>query len=143
MESSGNIPHVSCACEVCENTKLFIRGVNVLLAEKLPIDEQKIIDKFTCAKDLRTANCMTGNCDLCPSTKVEFKSDVDEITDASSNDTNADSDSGDSSTVVKYYKWATVDSKVQKISVEIDAEDAEDALKEKVSTLRYPSRAVC
>lgn len=53
-----NIPHESCTCEVCENTKLFIRGLNpkIKSSSKLPEDEKKIADQFTCNKTIRTKN---------------------------------------------------------------------------------------
>ena len=58
-----NIPHESCTCEVCENTKLFIRRFNEKIknASKLPEDEKKIVEKLTCQKTTRTS-CMTGDC---------------------------------------------------------------------------------
>ena len=67
-----NIPHESCTCEVCENTKLFVRGLNSKIKNptKLPQDEKKIVDKFTCKKTLGKGACMTGDCDQCPKVDI-------------------------------------------------------------------------
>ena len=127
-----NIPHESCTCEVCENTKLFIRGLNSKIKSptKLPEDEKKIVDEFTCEKTLRKGACMTGDCDQCPKVDISHLLPHNESSSESSDDDTSPS-------AFKYYKWTTIDNKIQKVSCEMDLNDAEDVLVEKVRVLKY------
>ena len=76
-----DIPHDTCACEVCENITLLIRGLNPKLAEKLPEDPDKVIDKFTCSRKNRTSSCMQGTCTLCSKIEVDIANDNSQSSD--------------------------------------------------------------
>ena len=126
-----NISHASCTWELCEITKLFIRGLNSKIKSptKLPEDEKKIVDEFTCEKTLRKGACMTGDCDQCP------KVDISHLLPHESSSESSDDDTSPSA--FKYHEWTTIDNKIQKVSCEIDLNDAEDELVEKVRALKY------
>lgn len=46
IKLNHDIPHDTCAYEVCKNITLITRGLNPKLVEKLPGDPDKVIDKF-------------------------------------------------------------------------------------------------
>ena len=73
----------------------------------------------------------TGNCTICPKIEVCFRG-----TDGSSSEETA-SDGDQNSSAINYFKWVTVDGKVQKVSCEIDRAEANNLLKEKVKILKY------
>ena len=102
-----NIPHESCACEVCENTKLFVRGFNSVLpqSQRLPKDESNLADLFTYAE-----------------LNVSFQKSHDDIDSTSNSDDSSDTSYLADSPIstFKYYKWITIDSKIQKFPFEID-----------------------
>ena len=125
------MPHESCTCEICENIKLFVRSLNQHINQKIPEDERKIAETYSCSKENRNIGCNTGNCTICPKIEVCFRG-----TDGSSSEETA-SDGDQNSSAINYFKWATVDGKVQKVSCEIERADANDMLKEKVKILKY------
>ena len=93
-----DIPHDTCTCEVCDNITLLIRGLNPKLAEILPEDLDKVIDKFACSKENRTSSCMQGTCTLCSKIEVAIANDNSQSSDSeleavSQDDTCSDEDS--------------------------------------------------
>ena len=48
-----NVPHESCTCEICENIKLFVRSLNQHINQKIPEDERKIAETYSCSKENR------------------------------------------------------------------------------------------
>ena len=98
----------------------------------------KVIDKFTCSKENRTSSCMQGTCTLCSKIEVDIANDNSQSSDSeleavSQDDTCSDEES---TPTVKYYNWATIDSKVQKVAVEIDFQNANKNLNDKVNILK-------
>ena len=110
-----DIPHISRACEVSQNITLIIRGLNQKLAEKLLEDLDKVIAKFTCSKEHHISSCMQGTYTLCSKIEVDIANDnsqsSDSELDVSQDNTSSDKDF---TSTVKHYKWATINSKVQK-----------------------------
>ena len=48
---NSNIPHLSCLCEICENTSLLAKGLNRQkrkLQEKLPTRPHDLVEMFSC-----------------------------------------------------------------------------------------------
>ena len=127
-----DIPHISCACEVSQNITLIIRALNQKLAEKLLEDLDKVIAKFTCSKEHHISSCMQGTYTLCSKIEVDIANDnsqsSDSELDVSQDNTSSDKDF---TSTVKHYKWATINSKVQKWAVEIDLQDDNEILNKK------------
>ena len=73
---------------------------------------------------------MTGDCDQCPKVDISRLLPHNESSSGSSDDDT-------SPPAFKYYKWATINNKIQKVSCEMDLKDAEDVLVENVRVLKY------
>lgn len=75
---------------------------------------------------------MTGDCISCPKVLISFsQTSGDELTNSESSDNEV------CSSVFTYYKWTTIDNKVQKIACEMDVQDAQKVLADKVQVLKY------
>ena len=130
-----HIPHESCACDVCENTRLFIQGINKKLTteKKLPTDVKLLVKLFYCPEDKRTDVCKRGDCSRCP--EVKFNTF---FVDSSNSSEERRSDSGeDAKNEITYFKWTTVNSKMQKIPIEIDVLEVEPVLRGTIQVLKY------
>ena len=83
---------------------------------------------------------MQGSCTLCSKIKVDIANEHSESSDlelqaVSQDDTYSEEDS---TLTVKYYKWATIDWKVEKVAVDIDHQDANEILNEYlISVLKF------
>ena len=60
-----DIPHVSCLCEICENSSLLVRGMNKQkkFKENLPNNPHDLVERFSCNSD--DAECMLEKCISC------------------------------------------------------------------------------
>ena len=60
-----DIPHVSCLCEICENSSLLVRGMNKQkkFKEDLPNNPHDLVERFSCNSD--DAECMLEKCISC------------------------------------------------------------------------------
>ena len=60
-----DIPHVSCLCEICENSSLLVRGMNKQkkFKENLPNNPDDLVERFSCNSD--DAECMLEKCISC------------------------------------------------------------------------------
>ena len=81
---------------------------------------------------------MQGTCTLYSKIKVDRANDNSqsinsELEAVTQNDTSSDENS---TPTVKYYKWATIVSKVQQVPIEIDHQDANETLNQKVNILK-------
>ena len=85
---------------------------------------------YTCENS--NAQCMMGNCESCPRVEIEFTTTLHSDTLASDSDTT----SSDESSAITYYRWMTVDKKVQKVACEIEKHDVQDILCEKIKELK-------
>ena len=92
----------------------------------------KVIDKFTCSKEHRISSCMQGTYTLCSKIEVDIANDNSQSSNSDVSQDNTSSDEDFTSTV-KHYKWATINSKVQKWAVEIDLQDDNEILNKKVN----------
>ena len=87
---------------------------------------------------MHISSCMQGTCTLCSKIEVDIANDNLQSSDSELEAVSQDKNSSDedSTPTVKYYKWATIDSKLQKAAVEIDLQDANETLNEKVNILK-------
>lgn len=81
----------------------------------------KLSTKFACRQKKRTSSCMKDTCTLCPKMKgnianCKLQSSNSELESVRENHSSSDEDSNPT---VKYYKWVTINSMVQKVAVEI------------------------
>ena len=95
---NSNIPHLSCLCEICENTSLLARGLNRQkrkLKEKFPTSPHDLLEMFSCNSG--EAVCMLEKCALCKSSKLVGEMVVDQIPESEgSSDSDSSSDSENS-----------------------------------------------
>ena len=125
---NNEIPHESCTCEICDNLKLFIRGVNSKIEAKLPENCEALVDLFTCND--RTEKCLIGNCDSCPKVDLDFSKPSTET------DNDLSDESSVESTPITYYRWTTIDKKVQKVACEMELNDVQTTLSDKMKELK-------
>ena len=79
---NSGIPHCSCLCEACENTSLFVKGINSSLksSDILSPTARDLVETHTC--NLSSKDCMLGNCSECLKSRLslsDFKADADLI----------------------------------------------------------------
>ena len=89
---------------------------------KLLEDPDKVIDKFSYCEENRTSNCMQDICTLCFKIEVDIANGNSQLSDSELEVVCQDENFSDEdyTPTFKYYKWATIDSKVHKVIVEID-----------------------
>lgn len=134
-----DLPHESCTCEVCENTRLLTTAINrkIRVADnKLPTSAKEIVEQFSC--DRQNAECMSGTCPDCPTVHLPdeaFKfNQAENEGDGDGHDSTSDTDADIPD--ITYYKWMTVNSKIQKVGVEIAIDELQPLLTEKISELK-------
>lgn len=114
------IPQWSCLCEICENAVYLVNGLNKKLFPecRLPATVNELVARFSCSDK---ADCMTGKCVECSSTKIstdhfntELHSDADSLSSNDSSDCeNVENKTKDS---VSYYELArSKDNKLTKM----------------------------
>ena len=127
------IPHESCVCEICENIRLFTQAINRKVRDvdkKLDTDPKSIVLQYGC--DHEAIECMSGSCDACPVPSLEKSDFVD-----SDNDSDSDPDAEENGNKLKYYQWASVEGKSQKVLLTAELSDIPDTLKNKIDELKY------
>ena len=100
-----NIPHSTCLCKICENTVVFMQGLNKSLPKELnvPSNPHDIVEKFSC--DSNNQDFMNSECNNCKLPQKIAESGAFETDDK------------------KFDEWRQVDRRVQKISVSVDAQE--------------------
>ena len=143
-----DMPHVSCLCEICENSLLLVRGLNKQkkFKEKLPNNPHDLNQRFSCNSD--EEECMLEKCISCKSSDlidqivVVESSEVRDSED-SSNPVNFDPEdpedieSENNAAKVTFYQWQTIDNKkITKATIEVSFNDAIEMLNEEVVSLK-------
>ena len=113
-----NIPHSTCLCKICENTVVFMQGLNKSLPKELnvPSNPHDIVEKFSC--DSNNQHCVNSECNNCKLPEKIAESGAFETHD------------------IKLDEWRQVDCKVQKVSVSIDVQNVSASFDAHVPTLK-------
>jgi len=133
-----DLPHESCMCESCENSHLLTTAINRKIRDtsrKLPSSLKEIVEQFSC--DRQNAECMLGICSNCPNVQLPqeaFKSNQAE--DENDHDSTTNDTDSDTLEEITYYKWMVVNSKIQKVGIDIAIGELPSLLTEKITELK-------
>jgi len=121
------------------NLHLFVLAINRKLKKvdkQLPTNVKDIVKEFSCDSD--NAECMKskcGNCALWEAGEDCFQDEHESSnSDANSDDSNRSDDTDDD--CLKYYQWALVDKKANKVQLSLSFDKAQSTLNEKVKELK-------
>ena len=132
-----DICHESCVCEVCENSRLFLKAVNKKLkkdAPKFPTTAREIAEDYSCNRD--NLDCMMGNCMNCPKLEVPLEFfQKNRVTNDESEEVSTDNEE-DEVPDITYYQWMNVSEKVQKVALKIKANEIEGELKKSIALIK-------
>ena len=117
---------------------LIVLAINVKLKEKdkrLPKSVKDLVKEFSC--DIENVECMKSKCGNCLTWEAD-ESYFQEGNEPSLNSTSDDSDDGskDLNDCLKYYQWALVDKKANKVQVSLSFDQIEPTLNEKIKELK-------
>ena len=134
-----DIPHESCACEICENVRLFTTVVNRKIKDreqKLPTTAKDIVEKYSC--NANQAEYMTEACPNCPKVELPYnlKNQAENYEESDDADNSDDEEEDDGNRDITYYMWTTIDSKVQKVASEVAIDEIQSLLEEKIDELK-------